>query len=161
MNIFILEHRKPSESTESWCKRIAESYCDQHVNKIISELRQMFYANLTALGLPVEKPTKGYLGHPCTKWLAASKDNWNFGVALAKALDEEAKGRSGRTVSHKDLDKILEWASEAPQCLSEGFTEFALAMPDNLKRRFRGNPVEAYRVYYCLYKSWFVRKEKK
>lgn len=164
MNIFILEHRN-NDTLPIWCTRIAKSYCNEHVNKIISELRQMLEARTIVSGMTpaqlsdskVKKP--GYWNHPCSVWLSTCVDNWVFGVELAKALDTEAKKRSGRVDDHKDLVKIINHFSVAPSAVPAGpVTAFAKAMPDSIAKRVKC-PVEAYRAYYATYKSWFARAE--
>lgn len=165
MNIFILEHRNNNTISE-WCSRIAKSYCNEHVNKIISELRQMLeartkVATMTPAQLADSKVKKpGYWKHPCSIWLSESTANWRFGVELAIALDNEAKQRSGRVDDHKDLVKIIQQFSIPPSNVVTGpLTPFAKAMPDSITNKFKC-PVEAYRYYYANHKSWFARADK-
>lgn len=163
MNIFILEHRKQNESLESWCTRIAESHCDQHVNKMISEAHQMLNTNRVLLGLPSASKSTAYKSHPCTVWARKTASNARFLSTLADVLDTSAKLRSGREVPHKSLTSIrMHSLGDISSVVKDTtLSPFAMAMPDNLKRKFKEDPIEGYRIYYSLYKSWFARKDPK
>lgn len=79
MNIFVLD---PDPRVA------AAMHCDQHMNKMIVESAQMLSTVLhlqgrTAPGLM--KPA--YHNHPCTRWIAASPNNFAWVVLLAKSLE--------------------------------------------------------------------------
>lgn len=162
MNIFPLEYQKYGESQESWVARIAKSHCDQHVNKMVSEARQMLNTNRNLLGLPSATASMAYKNHPCTVWARENESNALWLYDLAVALNASGMERSGRKSPHKDLLTIEAhdlWDSS--DNATDELTTFAMAMPDSLKKRYSDDPVAGYREYYCTNKSWFARKDPK
>lgn len=129
MNIFIL-NTDPMQA--------ARDHADKHVPKMILESAQMLS---TVLGGPY-KPT--HANHPCTKWVAESRQNAEWLYLLANALNHEYRSRFGHDRNHKSWDAIkhLQGFSKLPNV---GVTPFAQAMPDEYKNQ---DAVTAYRAYY-------------
>ena len=89
--------------------------------------------------------------HPCTIWARSSLDNyeWLFGYALA--LNEEYRYRYGK--SHKSVHEVILNLPEPLSLPRDGLTDFAQAMPDELKGE---STVEAYRKFYHKDKATFA-----
>lgn len=152
MNIFIIEHRN-NDTIEQWCDRIAKSYADQHVNKIITEIRQMVQAIAVN---DLEKDigqTVAHLNHPVTRWMAASRSNWYFAIQLAYLLDKEAKRRYSRVKEHGAITTMTPWIRFGDDLPDNGLTPFAIATPKRYKAL---EAVKAYQTYYCDCKSWYA-----
>ena len=130
MNIFILDNN-PMQA--------ARDHADKHVPKMILESAQMLS---TVLGGPY-KPT--HANHPCTKWVAESRQNAEWLWLLADALNCEYKDRFNHERNHKSWD-VIEPIWRAIKTLPNvGLTPYAQAMPDEFKC---DDAVEAYRAYY-------------
>lgn len=160
MNIFPLEHRIDGESLTDWCDRIAHSHCDQH-QKLILEAWQQLNSSCNVLGIKTDNDSATHKNHPCTKWVRKNLSNWQFTIEYANSLAFDMADRYGRDELHKSAIRISEnIPCDANDLLrADDITEFACAMPDSIKNR-HVNAVDAYREYYCLRKSWFVRKER-
>lgn len=132
MNIFVLD-LDPIKA--------AEYHCDKHVTKLILEGAQMLS---TVLGGRY-KPT--HANHPCTKWVAESRSNASWLIAMTYALNKEAQRRYGHERDHKSLSVVDELVNScAINALPDiGLTPFAQAMPDEFKN---DDAVTAYRAYY-------------
>lgn len=139
MNIFMLD---------TDIKKCAEYHVNSHCSKMILESAQMLCTVLhnTGVSAPYKKT---HVNHPCTIWANSSIDNWLWLKDFALALNEEYKYRYGKTVDHKSAEVIK--SLPTPKLPSKGLTEFAKAMPDNLKTI--EDPVEAYRQYYMQEKK--------
>ena len=135
MNIFIL-------STDPL--QAAKWHCDKHVVKMILESFQVLCAVFHSQ--QIEAPYKlTHKNHPCTKWVMESKENFEWVLALGKALCDEYTERYGK--SHKS-ETVYNWINEQKDKLvfeQKGLTPFVLAMPDEYKG---ADPVESYRNYY-------------
>ena len=130
MNIFVLD-ANPAYA--------AQAHCDKHVPKMILESAQMLS---TVLGGPY-KPT--HANHPCTQWVAESRQNAEWLWLLADALNCEYKDRFNHERNHKSWDAI-EPSWRAIKTLPDvGLTPFAQAMPEEFKC---DDAVDAYRAYY-------------
>lgn len=130
MNIFVLDN-----ST-----LLAAQYtCDQHVPKMILESAQMLS---TVLGGPY-KPT--HKNHPCTKWVAESRQNAKWLYDLMCGLDLEYRWRFNKRQRHISLQKC-DYLITALNTLPDiGQTPFVQVMPDEYKN---DDAVQAYRAYY-------------
>ena len=130
MNIFILD-RDPLVS--------AQYHADKHCGKMILESAQMLS---TVLGGPY-RPT--HQKHPCTLWVAKSRQNAVWLCTLAMGLNAEWRDRYGHTRNHKSWEVIAPLWEKTYTLPDEGLTPFILAMPDEYKTE---DPVESYRAYY-------------
>ena len=129
MNIFILD-RDPAVA--------ARYHCDKHM-KMILESAQMLS---TVLGGPY-RPT--HKNHPCTVWVAQSRQNAEWLWVLAEALNCEYKDRFKHEQNHKSWDVIEPMWRDINVLPDMGLTPFAQAMPEQFKRN---DPVASYRDYY-------------
>lgn len=130
MNIFILDNNPATA---------ARYHADKHVPKMVLESAQMLS---TVLKGPY-KPT--HANHPCTKWVAASRQNAEWLWLLADHLNIEYKERFGHSKNHKSWDAIEPIWREIRTLPDAGLTPFAQAMPDEYKQQ---SAVDAYRAYY-------------
>lgn len=132
MNIFVLD-------TDP--QRAAQYHCDKHISKMILESAQMLSTVLGGSYKPTHK------NHPCTKWVAESRSNASWLIALTYALNQEWQMRYLHHSSHKSLIVVEQLVDTcAINALpSIGLTPFAQAMPDQYKHE---DPVVAYRTYY-------------
>lgn len=135
MNIFLLDNDP----------RVAAAYhCDKHVVKMILESAQLLCAAHHLNNTNAEIPYKlTHAAHPCTKWVAASLNNYLFTLELAKGLLLEYTKRYGK--AHKCAE-VIQWAEIIqPRFITDMPTRPAQAMPDEYKHP---DPVVAYRRYY-------------
>lgn len=138
MNIFALDY-DPAEA--------AKYHLDKHVVKMPLETAQMLSTIQNKFGYKTRyKPT--HVNHPCTLWAEQSASNYAWLVELGFELCAEYSYRYNRIHA---CQAIINDLSKPPiEMLDIGFTEFAMAMPDECKD---SNPVTAYRNYYRLYKA--------
>lgn len=157
MNIFILEHRQQGESLSGWCERNANSHCDQH-NKLILEAWQQLNTCANVLNIKTDSNSVAYMNHPCTKFTRGSLENWQFVYEYAYQLAISMAKRYGKPELHKSWLRIEENIPyDSAGKLHGVLTDFAVAAPQWIKDK-HSDPVDAYREYYCTYKSWFARK---
>ena len=144
MNIFVL-HSNP--------KQAAQSHCDKHVGKLLLESVQMLSTVAHKHG--GSGPYRStHATHPCTLWVAESRQNWIWLVDLAKALREEFHYRYDKHhASGLALDEL-----QAPDLPNIGLTPHAQAMPDEY--RVPHDAVAAYRHYYRAAKANFAKWER-
>ena len=107
--------------------------------------------------LPLDqRPLTPYLpmmyNHPCTIWVRSSLDNFEWTHCYANALNDEYHYRYGK--QHKSIVEVVNKLPEPKNMPRLGFTEFGLAMPDELKDY--DNPIQSYRDYYHLDKATFA-----
>ena len=141
MNIFVL-HKNPIEA--------AKMACDKHVVKMILETAQMLCTVAHAHGFEAQYRAT-HAKHPCTLWLAKSKENWDWLIEYGLALSAEYTKRYGKV--HKS-QLVIEWNKKLPIRLpSVGLLPFAQAMPPQYKNDC---VVAAYRAYYHGEKSSFA-----
>ncbi|WMX18611.1 pyrimidine dimer DNA glycosylase/endonuclease V [Aeromonas phage 1233] len=142
MNIFFLD--------ESPVKA-AEFHCDRHVVKMILETAQLCStAHVVLDGVQVAYKAT-HINHPSAVWVRMSSANYEWAYKLLVALCEEYRYRYGKTHA---TEVHLEALGRLPKRIRQGsLTPIALAMPDVLKGLYKG--VEAYRMYYSLYKRVF------
>lgn len=142
MNIFVLD-QDPDIA--------AAHHCDKHVVKMLLETVQLLSTARLAHG--ADAPYRStHKKHPCSIWVAQSRENYAWLVALGLGLDREYTLRFGkRHLSGLRLQEILTPPAGMP---SLGLTPFAQAMPDAYKRP--GDAIEAYRTYYINDKARFA-----
>jgi len=151
MNIFILDADP---------ERAARYHCDRHVVKMILESVQIMNTALDSRGLS-DYTFYGstHVGHPCVKWAAESWNNMEWLLQLTHYLNKEYRRRYENSENHSSYQKVLDnwyddgWLLPAED---EGYTEFAQAMPDDVKN---ADAIRAYRDYYRQYKAtedWFA-----
>jgi len=160
--------------------KCAEYHVDKHVNKMILEAAQLICTNLwidelfgfvpraitkeenTELqvtrkkwkDVPMEERPIPYLptmqNHPSCIWVRSSLENFYWTNCYAFALASEAHYRYGSL--HKSYD-MLRALPEPKNMEDHGFTQFALAMTEELKDY--DNPIDSYRLFYMLDKATF------
>lgn len=162
MNLFALENMSDFDNLSDWATANAQSHCDQHCNKLVSESLQMLNASANVLKLSgVHNPkAKGYVNHPCTKWARDSLGNWQALIEYAKALNIEGNHRNPKRMrdhlSWTNIQSFFDYYAEGRlKILST--TPFAQAMPDHLQS---DDPVQSYRNYYNTHKAWFAKRVK-
>lgn len=144
MNIFILD-TDPVQA--------AQWQCDKHVVKMILESTQLLSTAHWICGSKGPyKPT--HVHHPCTKWVADSRENYLWLAKHAHALLAEYKARYGR--DHACKPKIIWLSINIPSNIPEkGLQPFAIAM--NMQQYgscvVPGDPVTSYRNYYKAAKA--------
>ena len=168
MNVFVLSEC-PIES--------AQMMCDKHIPKMIVESAQMLSTAHRMLdGQLIKKPSKsgkrmvnGYVHpnsnmdatlynavhhhHPCTVWTMESKANYDWHYQHFLALCDEFVYRFGK--QHLTSQKLTDVLREAPINIPNGaITEFPQAMRAFPECMVEGDPVQAYRNYYHVSKSF-------
>ena len=142
MNIFVLDEDIAT------CARY---HCDRHVSKMILESVQMLCTALRTHGF--EPPYRStHARHPCTLWVAESRDNFEWLAELAVALNREFRFRYERDQDHASIEVLRQ--IEGMRYARAGLTEFAQAMPDEYK--VPGDAVAAYRRFYLGEKAAFA-----
>lgn len=169
MNLFYLD---------SDLDKCAEYHIDRHVNKMILEAAQLICTALWVdklvgfvprkltsdelkiikeemkiqRALSMEERTFPYLAchhnHPSGIWTRSSLENFYWTNCYAFALQSEAHYRYGSI--HKSF-KVLCNLPEPQNMPDVGFTNFLLAMPDEIKDE--ENPIQSYRNFYMLDKA--------
>ena len=136
-------------------KKCAQQHCDKHVVKMITEYAQLLSASSRLSGL--EQGYKlSHKGHPCTKWLLYSVDNWLCLRSLAFLLHDEYQYRYGKLRVHNAIRVIANL--EVPPIPSRGITQPPQCMPIQYKDE---NVFKAYRKYYIFDKSKFATWKKR
>jgi len=173
MNLFYLDNN---------LDKCAEAHVDRHVVKMILEAGQILCTNIwidQVLGfvprmlekeerkllleakakvkdLPIEERPIPYLptmeNHPSTIWARSSLDNFEWTHCYANALNDEYYYRYGK--QHKSCVEVINKLPDPQNMPRLGFTEFALAMPDELKDP--ADPIGSYRRYYHADKATFA-----
>ena len=153
MNIFVLDENP---------QVAAEMHNDKHVVKMILETAQLLCGvhHMSDRTSTVQVPYKlSHKNHPCAIWARECVENYIWLCDLGLALCAEYTYRYGKR--HKSQD-IIEWClTNLPNIKENGdITPFALAMPDECKRK---SAVESYRLYYITHKraisSWKNRTQ--
>ena len=141
MNIFVL-HRDP--------KIAAQMACDKHVVKMILETAQMLCTVASHQGH--KAPYRAtHAKHPCTKWAAQSRANWQWLIAHGLALCAEYTIRYDKR--HKS-QSVIEYCNKLKiDFINTQPTPFAQAMPPQYKNDC---VVTAYRDYYRGEKARFA-----
>ena len=141
MNIFFLDYD---------VVKCAKYHCDKHVVKMILETAQLLCSahHVTGGSAPYKLSHKN---HPCSIWARKSLSNYLYLCELGLELSKEYTYRYGKR--HKSQD-VIEWCLiNKPNIPDIGFTEPAMAMPDEYKVK---SVVESYRNYYMGAKSGFA-----
>jgi len=143
MNIFVLD----SDPVAA-----ARNLCDKHVVKMLVESAQML-STISAEngGIAPYRPT--HLNHPCTRWVAKSKANWDWLVSHATEMAHEYSRRYCNRV-HKSSLVIDDLRHNGAAPTQGSLTGFVLAMPEQWKC---DDPITAYRAFYIAEKSQFAR----
>jgi hypothetical protein len=143
MNIFFLHHDPTT---------CAEMHCDRHVVKMILETCQLLCTtwhvttHRSSVCIPYKKT---HVNHPCSRWVRASRSNYEWLCEFGLCLCHEYTYRYGRV--HK-CEAIIEQLSDMkPDVPDAGWTPPAQAMPDAYKNH--DDAVAAYRSYYVHEKS--------
>jgi hypothetical protein len=148
MNIFFLDYD---------VKKCAQYHVDKHVVKMILETAQLLCgvhhvtAHVTAHDTAHVPYKLSHKNHPCSIWTRKSLSNYLYLCELGLELCEEYTYRYGKR--HKSQD-VIEWCLiNKPNIPDIGFTEPAMAMPDEYKVK---SVIESYRNYYMGAKSGFA-----
>ena len=146
MNIFVL-HRDPIQAA-IW-------QCDKHIVKMPLESAQLLTTAVhTAGGLSPYKPT--HIHHPCTRWVMASRQHFDWLTLHGLALCLEYSNRYGKT--HK-CQSVIEQARTQRHLIEEnGWTQQPQAIKD--EKYHRDDVVVAYREYYKGDKAHFATWKK-
>jgi hypothetical protein len=144
INIFVLD-REP--------RTAARYHCDSHASKMVLESAMMLSTALRVAGREWEfLYGASYQHHPCTRWAAETRENFNWLYRLARGLAAEFHLRNGGW--HKSFREVISPMPECPPCLpSRRRTPFAQAMPEEYKHP---DAVVAYRAYYRHVKREFA-----
>ena len=153
MNIFYLD-RDP--------KIAAQMMCDKHVVKMILESAQMlstahrvidgdYRADLIGMYKTAHK------NHPSTKWVRASKENYNWLWLHFDALLKEYTHRYGK---HHATERLRNISFMPPLNTEIGvpFTDPPQCMPDYCKG---DDTVSAYQTYYIVEKADYATWKKR
>ena len=151
--------KMPLEVAQLMCTAI---WVDEHLGFVPRALNKEERDHLNALKkeikhLPMEeRPLTPYLpmmyNHPCTIWVRSSLDNYEWTHCYGNALNDEYHYRYAK--QHKSIVEVVNKLPEPKNMPRLGFTEFGLAMPDELKDY--NNPIQSYRDYYHLDKATFA-----
>ena len=140
MNIFVLDENPV----------VAANYaCDKHVVKMILESAQMLCAAHPDGDAPYKR---SFYNHPCTKWVRASTENYDWLIKHAMALCAEYTRRYGKV--HK-TQRVIEWCDKNRPELQIGIlSKWPKCMPDYCKEE---SVVSSYRNYYKNEKAKFAK----
>jgi hypothetical protein len=133
MNIFFLDYDT---------KKCAEYHVDKHVVKMILETAQLLCSAHWVNNS--QAPYKlAHKNHPCSIWVRKSLSNYLYLCELGLELGNEYTYRYGK--KHKSVE-VIEWCLlNRPNISDIGFTDPAMAMPDEYKTK---SVIESYRNYY-------------
>lgn len=149
MNIFLLDTSP---------KLAAQYHANCHAVKMVLETGQILSTVHAIYGSGVEglyKPT--HKNHPCVKWAALSKENYEWTVELFRELSKEYTYRYGK--DHASFCRLDGKIDSPPNGIpSLGFTQPAQAMPDEYRNV---DPVVAYRNYYKFGKTKLLKYTKR
>ena len=169
MNRFILEDTP---------EQIAVSHCDKHIVKMPVEEAQMLCTAHRLLDGTIERrPSKSgkttikywklddnisenvlykavHMGHPCTKWVMESEENYRFGYSLFMALCREYSHRYGKI--HGCEKRLWIALRKPPKNIPKGpLTPMPLAMGSNPECINPDDVIGSYRHYYATKKDRF------
>ena len=159
MNIFVV-HEHPVEA--------ARMLPDKHVTKMILESAQMLslvfsdhYWGIGEVmkvdGTPFKTAKGAFKNHPCTKWAGANINNCAWLIQHALGLCDEFNLRYGHlhnlTKSLFETKRLFHRETGEVVTCFESVTNFARAMPDDLKYDDTISDVEAYHRYLNT-KEW-------
>lgn len=139
MNIFFVD---------SDPKKAAQSLHDGHVVKMITESGQMLSA-VTNVGYNASR----WLPHPCTQWVAKSRQNAEWLLAHLEGLLSEYLHRYGDRTKFQRVREYLPLWRDAIKSLPDiGMTPPALVVYESAETATSDDPVEIYRHYYITRK---------
>lgn len=124
----------------------AQYHVDKH-QKMILEAMQLICTTFQLQGIDAPYK-KTHQNHPSAIWTRNSSDNLEWTIEYVVKLTEEFVFRSEHKKPHKS-SLLLEFVNSRKRYLvfpEQGFTKFALAMPDEYKVE---DPIESYRNYYA------------
>ena len=155
MNIFFLDENP---------KLSAQYHVDKHVVKMILETAQLLCSvhhvtDQVNDQVNDQVPYKlSHKNHPCAVWTRQSLSNYLYLCELGLELGKEYTHRYGK--KHKSIEVVLWCILNRPNIPDIGFTQPAMAMPDEFKV---DSVVESYRNYYMGAKinlaSWKNREK--
>lgn len=159
MNIF---------AVDSHPRLAAQQLPDRHICKMSLEMCQMvsiiyskWYHNwgevYKADGTPYETKKGAFRNHPCTIWLSKSYENLAWGIVHGLALTTEYNFRYGKihscTKTLFEAKKLFHKKVEKPILMHCMVSDFARAMPDDLKYNDTIDTITAYQKYVAT-KPW-------
>jgi hypothetical protein len=107
----------------------------------------MIDAPLCSTGESGYKPA--HLHHPCTRWVRASRGNYEWASALAVAIGHEYTYRYGK--EHACMEHAKWLSANLPDLPAEGLQPFAIAMMPEYK--ISDDAIECYHHYYKMSKG--------
>lgn len=153
MQIFILD---------ADIQKNAESYCDKHVVKIITEICQILCTRSRQFHgeLPDFCYKSTHNNHPLIKWCGESTGNWEYTVKIGQALLDEYYYRYEKYDKHLRNKTILNHFDKTfPIDVFPGpRTEFIQCIPEKYKQK---DTITAYREYYREEKKHFAKYTKR
>jgi hypothetical protein len=175
MNIFAVDNDP---------KIAAQSLCDKHVVKMVTESAQMLSTVHRLLdGVEYKKPSKSgkrlikawklndhresllmgavHMHHPCTVWSMQSSGNYVWHYLHYVALAEEYTYRYGKEhgsfVNGEKFPKVGNTLATPPKNIPNGpLTDFAIAMSKYPECIIKDDPITSYRNYYHVAKKDFA-----
>jgi hypothetical protein len=147
VNIFLLDQN---------IETCAQYHCDQHVAKMILESVQILCTALNKKGIATPYRST-HMQHPCVLWAGESFDNFYWLKLLVEELNREYRWRYDKPKDHASIAVLA--AIDVERFEANGLTPFAQAMPEVYKRP--GDPVRAYRDFYCGEKAGFATWKKR
>ena len=104
---------------------------------------------------------KAHFNHPSTKWVRETHANLAWAIVHGLALCHEYTLRYGKihasVIAHLDAKRLFE-ENVGKLSMYTDATDFARAMPEDIKYDASITTVEAYRKYLTLHKPWAVWK---
>ena len=134
----------------------AKDHCNVHCTKLIVEVCQMLStAHFVLDGEQVGyKPT--HQGHPCSKWIRQTSENYQWAYNHLKALCAEYTFRTGKVHKTSELLKVLGKLPAKIEIAER--TDFAMAMPDQFKLLGIYDQTNAYKAYLnSKFAEWVAR----
>lgn len=168
MNRFVLEETP---------KQCAIAHCDKHIVKMpVEEAQMLCTAHRILDGTIRKQPSKSgktmvnhyvlpddreftlykavHRGHPCTKWVMESSENYRWAYSMFMELCKEYTYRYGKT--HKCEKDLWVPLQRLPTNIPEGpLTEMPLAMGSNPECINYSDIIGSYRHYYATKKERF------
>lgn len=139
MQMFILDH----DITKN-----AQSYCDKHVVKIVTEISQILSTVARkSSNVPDFCYKSTHLHHPLVKWVELSTGNWDYTVKLGQAILEEYYFRFEKLDKHLRNKQILKHFEHTfpVHIFANPLTNFIQCFDIKYHKE---DAVEGYRQYY-------------
>ena len=154
MNLFYLDENP---------KRAASYMCNTHIVKMPTETAQMLNTALVLQGIP-SPMRQTHANHPVAKWIRSSRENFEFGISICRAMINEYDRRYGieRGEPHGATLSMLvaEEAINKLKFTSKGFSIPPVCMPEEyiiMDKKGRPNTVASYRNFYAKGKSHLLK----